>query len=351
VFDPDTASDDYLAGREVFDVSTYDRLTATGARYPFSQALQAANVRSGWLADAKLRSLFLPYTLDSTRGKITASFGINEVGDPSVAPNPSNPDNLPEVATVDPANPDVYTPVNDPDLTGDFWADKFSYINRRFNKATQMWTQDQGANTAGIAGMDVSMLHRFIDLRVTPNADGTPSPLDPQFGFRGAIVPGSETVYGPDQTPGPNYGLTIRYLRVNGTPGPNQYRINYSDMREPDYSVWFSGSALSGFNPNTYNPQNFISAFIQPQFKAGYLQLNSDANAPLAPGAVRVSYRFQFTGDGSSTGNRTDTFAVDYDSRELMSVLLTIRNYPQSNLPNPQSVTLRATAKVRNFIR
>jgi len=43
--------------------------------------------------------------------------------------------------------------------------------------------------------------------------------------------------------------------------------------------------------------------------------------------------------------------AVDYDTRQLMEVLLTVRNYAQTTLPNPQYVTLKATATVRNPIR
>jgi len=191
--------------------------------------------------------------------------------------------------------------------------------------------------------------------------DGTTSPLNPNLGFKVAIVPGSEIVTGPDQNAGPNFGQPVRYVRVSTNPGPNQYRINYTAQPEPgvsnavpDYSLLgLSGTALGGFDPDVYDPQNFTSAIIQPQFKAGYLQLNSDPNTPIPAGNIRVSYRFQFTGAQSSAapGAKTDIFAVDYDSRELMSILLSIRNYPQSNLPNPQNVTLKATAKVRNFIR
>jgi hypothetical protein len=42
---------------------------------------------------------------------------------------------------------------------------------------------------------------------------------------------------------------------------------------------------------------------------------------------------------------------VDYDSSEVMEFVLTIRNYPQSNNPEPQSITLKGTSDVRNFIR
>jgi hypothetical protein len=168
---------------------------------------------------------------------------------------------------------------------------------------------------------------------------------------RARIVPGSEVVYGPDQNPGPNYGRTVRYVRVTGTPGPNEYRINYVDQPEPDYAVAFPGYAVP---PAAYTPSDFMSAVIQPRFKAGYLQLNSDPNVPLPNSQIKVSYRFQFTGaqrNNVAGTAGTDIFAVDYDTRQLISVLLTMRNYPQSNLPNPQTVTLRATATVRNAIR
>ncbi len=178
---------------------------------------------------------------------------------------------------------------------------------------------------------------------MTPNADGTPSPLhpDPAIGFpRASIVPGSEVVIGPDQNPGPHYGQPIRYTRTTGEPGPNQYRINYTDLREPD------DYGLLGLSnpPATYDPNDLVSAVIQPRYKAGYLQLNSDPNVPLPTGNIRVTYRFQFTAPG-------DSVTVDYDSRRIVEILLTMRNFPQTAEPNPQSVTLRATATVRNFLR
>jgi hypothetical protein len=46
-----------------------------------------------------------------------------------------------------------------------------------------------------------------------------------------------------------------------------------------------------------------------------------------------------------------DVLAADYDSRQLMSVLLTIRNYPQTSIPNPQTITLTASATTRNVVR
>jgi hypothetical protein len=179
--------------------------------------------------------------------------------------------------------------------------------------------------------------------------------MDPAAGFgRAKIVPGSETVIGPDQNPGPNYGEPVRYTRTTRAPGPNQYKINYVDLPEPDYSLYGLPNP-----PANYNAADFTSAIFQPRFKVGYIQLNSDPNVPLPSGNIRVYYRFQFTGGisaGSAAGIAAggalqDAVAVDYDSRQLMSVMLTIRNYPQSNIPNPQTVTLSATAKVRNYLR
>jgi hypothetical protein len=109
---------------------------------------------------------------------------------------------------------------------------------------------------------------------------------------------------------------------------------------------------LAGFDPYNYNEQNFVSAVIQPRFKRGYIQLNSDPNVPLPLGQVLVAYRFQFNGAGNrGLGSKEDVFAVDYDTRQLINVLLTIRNYPQSTVSNPQNVTLKSTAAVRNYIR
>ena len=87
-----------------------------------------------------------------------------------------------------------------------------------------------------------------------------------------------------------------------------------------------------------------VNVAIQARYKAGYLQLESDPNLPLPAGRITVRYRFQFTGP-------QDTFAVDLDTREVMQILLTVKNYPQSSAPNAQTVTLKATATLRNALR
>ena len=187
-------------------------------------------------------------------------------------------------------------------------------------------------------------VHRFVYLPTTLQADGTASPLhpDPTIGFaQGRLVLGSEVVYGPDQNPGPNYGSPIRYPRVTRNPGVNQYKVNSVDLPEPDWAAL--GYAAP---PAVFDPTNFVSAVLQPRYKTGYIQLNSDPNVPL-PGnaAISVYYKVQFTRPG-------DTVTVDYDTRQLLTILLTIRNYPQStSFPNPATLTLQGAAPVRNFLR
>lgn len=351
---PGSGYDDSQVGRipgvgvELFDADTYLKGLRSGIRANFSRGILAANSRSGWLTNVGYRTSVLPFVPDMNRGRIIASFGIDEVGSvgaaPSFTPVPLpdpvyNPNNLPGNVTW-PDSSDVLSPINDPNLAGNFYDAAFSSINKKFNK---VWNDHPELHPDNV--------HRFIDLRVTQNSDGSTSPLspDPATGFSSArIVTGSEQVFGPDQMVGPNYGRRIRYTRTTREPGPNQYRINYVDQPEPNY-------ALIGYPnpPVAYDPTNFVSAVIQARYRAGYIQFNSDPNVPL-PGddpsttfneaQILVYYRFQFT-------HPKDVVAVDYDSRQLMSVLLTIKNYPQASLPNPQSVTLKSTAEVRNFLR
>jgi hypothetical protein len=59
---------------------------------------------------------------------------------------------------------------------------------------------------------------------------------------------------------------------------------------------------------------------------------------------MQVFYKFQMT-------HRQDVVAVDYDTREMMTVLLTVRNYPQTSIPTPMTITLRSSSKVRNLLR
>jgi prepilin-type N-terminal cleavage/methylation domain-containing protein len=338
-FDPDSGTTDSQGGIAVFDITEYNRVVSnpTAADIgPFNTAvLPAANT---------VPNLFMAFLPDSALGKVLASFGIDSVRSTDFGtPLPGGAVMNQPVALTGAA----FSPLNEP--LGGTW-DATTNINTRFNR---IW------NDPAYAALKPSSVHRYIDLRVTNQLDGSASPMDPAVGFgRAKIVPGTEVVIGPDQTPGPNYGEPVRYTRTTRAPGPNQYKINYVDLNEPLSYVTTFGQPNP---PAAYTNNDFSSAVLQARFKAGYIQLNSDPNVPLPDGNIRIYYRFQFTG-GRSTGSSVainapnngapqDAVAVDYDTRQLMSVLLTIRNYPQSNIPNPQTVTLSATAKVRNYLR
>jgi prepilin-type N-terminal cleavage/methylation domain-containing protein len=361
--------DDLTGGTPLFSLDTYDSVVSSGGLYPFSQAVALQNLNSSVVA----RQMFVPYSWNRQTGKVIASFGINEVGNISIPPSALNPNNLPTVAT-EGVSGIVYTPSTDPGLTTGVFSDPaFASVNEQFNKIWNDYPQLR------------PNIQRFIDLRVTPNADGTRSPLYPDFvngqvsGLghvvdangntlysRVGIVPGTDEVVGPDQLPGVGYGTAVRYTRVTQNPGPDQYCINYTDLPQPTDATGLNvdyGVAFPDFlNPQpTYTPTDFTTAILQPRYKAGYLQLCSDPNDPLPNGNIQVSYRFQVSGkltgilasSLSATNQATsDSFSIDYDSRQLMDVLLTVRNYPQTTLnPNPQSVTLKSTASVRNYQR
>ncbi|RYG26099.1 prepilin-type N-terminal cleavage/methylation domain-containing protein [bacterium] len=360
----------------LFSNTMYERTIAQGGAYPFTRAALAQNA---WIAEPTMRALFAPFRVITSTGRIITSFPIEEVGVNALTGTPRP--NLPRLL-VGPS----YSPTQATTADAGYASAPYSPVgtgtgaydpNRAYNRAWNAYPQLQ------------SLLQRFIDLRVVANEDGTFSPLNPVpapgevRGFslvpqlskdsggntvnsgalmnRVRIVPGSDEVYGPDQTVAGGYGKIVRYTRVSGNPGPNQYRLVYADLPEPvnenglvDYRVLgIPNDILTGFDPSNYDANHVVSALIQPRFKAGYLQLCSDPNVPVPqspldasgnPMPITVRYRFQFNGP-------SDTFAVDYDTREVMQVLLTIKNYPQSNVPNAQLITLKSTATLRNALR
>jgi prepilin-type N-terminal cleavage/methylation domain-containing protein len=371
------------SGTPFFNISAYERfnrnrMTDPNSRYPFSLALlgpMATGTPS--LAD---QSVFMPFSVNRTTGKLVTSFAISNVGNVGLNPNTGNniyspddqnPGNLPQVCVQGGVNSGwtnltpALTPTTDNVVAGTFsdapyfdtTYNRFN-INRVFNK---IWGDAQAGRNGipsqfGIPGG----AHRFIDLRVVPQGDGTPSPL--LLSNKAQIVPGSEEVFGPDQLPGGNNGMEIRYRRVNKEPGPNEYRINYTNILEPTVA----GYAAMGLPvpPVAYDRTNFVSAVVQPRYKVGYIQLCSQPEVPIpavmqidsrlpgdppgttytVPGRIRVVYKFQYN-------NANDVIRTEYDTRQLMDVLVTIRNYPQSSIPNPQTVTMKASANVRNFTR
>jgi len=324
---------------QLFDNTSYQEAVALNSglpandprHYPFSYALGSV---PAWTGNAALRSQFIAFNPDVRTGQVTASFSITELGDFNVAP-PAGSDNRPQVSV---GAELVWQ--NDPAVAGASdatrWATGgFNTINQRFNVLYKDWD-------SVLPTLDKNQYcKRFAYLPVTPNADGTTCPLDPINGFpRARVVPGSEVVIGPDQNPGPNHGLPTRYSRIaSGDPGVNQYKINYVDQPQPNWGT------LGLSVPATYTSNDPVSALIQTQLKAGYLEFNSDPSLPLPSGNITVLYRFQFN-------EPNDVFAVDYDTRENMNVNLSILAYPNtSSTPDPQQITLRGSAHVGNFKR
>ncbi len=369
-------SNEQTDGTEVFDLTAYDNAKAFDKaqplgtrpahfRYPFTHAMVEANGRSNWLTDVDVRESFVPIVPDRRGGKVLASFGITEVGNGSrVIPiqednrprNGTGQDFLPNLDTSLPGassatrwqNP-LLSPSSPATYDNNGVQDGGSTINQRFNALWQDWNQVMPLGPGGVSILERAReCHRFLDLRFVPTLDGEPSPLHPQFGFpRARIVPGSEVVFGPDQSKGTNRGKLIRYTRANdiNNVGVNQYFLQYVHQAEPDYAtLGFTGIPANINDPTFYDPNLVLSALIQPRYRAGYLKFNSEENQPLPNGNMFVFYRFQFT-------EPNDVLAVDYDSRQKLNIALTIKNFPQSTQPNQQSVTVRGEAAVRNFVR
>ncbi len=369
-----TTGNDLTAGTEIFDVSGYvfahdydrnsplpaDPDTGVGTtglfRYPFSWAVDKAVQRAGGtnlMNSAAMREDFIPAVLDRKQGKIIASFGINEVGTVNALPAGVE-DNRPVADCGDAFPPAQDTLVTSGVPSNQRWAAAdfnpalaSSHINQRFNVLWNDW-QLLAPNFE-----KSQLVRRFVDLRVTPQVDGAPSPLDPRLGFaRARMVPGSEIVIGPDQMPGANYGRPVRYSRVpvSGNVGPNQYFINYVNQREPNWSQLGFTVDPQIYNPTYYDDagtdwsNRFVSQILQPRYRPGYIEFNSMPGEPLPAGRISVFYRFQFT-------ENKDVFELDYDSRQLMNIALTIRNFPQTTAPNQQNVTVRGQANVRNLLR
>lgn len=327
---------------------------STGA-YPFTDSVAPGALTSPWA------ERFIPFSMEERSGKVLTSFDIRDVGSDTAVPLESRvPTTAAGLANGAPGvhvGPDTAyaDDVTSGALAGiDWrnWLDADVGINRRFNKLWDDWatlapTLDKG-----------QYCKRYLDLRIPDQPGGVPSPLDRRdtadggSGFKRAyITPGSEVIVGPDQRPGAGYGRYVRYSRTTQRPvGPNQYYINYVDLPEPDWaSLGFAGA---DYDPAFYDENDFISAVLQPQFRAGYVEFNSRLGEPIpdsdltggVTGNIYATYSFQFT-------EPADVTAVNYDSKSLINIVLTIRNYAQTNAPNPQSITLKGSSEVRNFLR
>jgi hypothetical protein len=188
------------------------------------------------------------------------------------------------------------------------------------------------------------LARRFIDLRNESTFPTTRPNFNPfalvvngfvnPYAF---ITPGSEKIFGPDQRPGPNFARPIRYTRVapGETVGLNQYKINYADTQAPSYQTL--GLPDPGTNAD-------VRAFIEPRFKKGYVEFNSDPNLPLPSGVMQIAFDFQ-------TNLDSDAIVVDYDSNQQIRFDLTVRRFPGATRTPPLQVTVSDVIAVRNFAR
>ncbi len=139
-----------------------------------------------------------------------------------------------------------------------------------------------------------------------------------------SIVPGSERIWGPDQTTPPGVEpRLVPYTRVpwNVTPGPNQYRINYRG---------------TGGN--------------HPTLQTGYVEFWSQWQVPSGTRAdgtpydlLRVTYFIQ-------TNTENDIVKVDYMTRSQYTVAISVKLYDPTT-GDPLLMSLTTQVRVRNLLR
>lgn len=161
------------------------------------------------------------------------------------------------------------------------------------------------------------------------------------------IVPGSETVVGPDMRPGNHYGQPIAYTRAprNTDPrklGPNEYLINYSDIPNANLGIT--------------DPDPRVQAMLRTIQRAGTLIFNSAQEAPGSPHAlpesvdgngnrvcIEVQYQIQ-------NNRASDVVKASYLTRELMTAAVSVKLY-EARSGQPQTATLTQKIRVRNLQR
>ncbi len=139
-----------------------------------------------------------------------------------------------------------------------------------------------------------------------------------------SIVPGSERIWGPDQTTPPGVEpRLVPYTRVpwNVTPGPNQYRINYRGT---------GGS--------------------HPTLQTGYVEFWSLWQVPSGTRAdgtpydlLRVTYFIQ-------TNTESDIVKVDYMTRSQYTLAINVKLYDPTT-GDPLLMSLTTQVRVRNLLR
>ncbi len=161
------------------------------------------------------------------------------------------------------------------------------------------------------------------------------------------IVPGSETVTGPDMRPGPHYGLPITYTRAPRNTdmkdlGPNEYLINYANVPNANMGIT--------------DPDPRVQAMLRTLQRAGTIIFNSADDAPGTPRSIpetvndlgdpifiEVNYKIQ--------NNRpTDVVKASYLTRQMITAAVSVKLYDFKSR-QPQSATLTQKINVRNLQR
>ncbi|MEJ5250410.1 MAG: prepilin-type N-terminal cleavage/methylation domain-containing protein [Armatimonadota bacterium] len=139
-----------------------------------------------------------------------------------------------------------------------------------------------------------------------------------------SIVPGSERIWGPDQTTPPGVEpRLVPYTRVpwNVTPGPNQYRINYRGTN----------------NGHPTLQTGYVEFWPLWQIPSG---TRSDGT-PYDP--LRVTYWIQ-------TNTANDVVKVDYMTRSQYTLAINIKLYDPTT-GDPLLMSLTTQVRVRNLLR
>ncbi len=127
------------------------------------------------------------------------------------------------------------------------------------------------------------------------------------------IIPGSVHVWGPDWTPGPNYGSRVQYLRVASLmddPEGNQFSVNY--------------------------------ATGEVRFDSSYSR-----DMPQNGDGVEISCRIQT--NQSYDAKSGDIMSADYVTKNILSVQINYRIF--NDRGKPQQMALTNNVLVRNFRR
>lgn len=161
------------------------------------------------------------------------------------------------------------------------------------------------------------------------------------------IVPGSETVVGPDMRPGPHYGQPITYTRAPRYTdpkrlGPNEYLINYANIANANLSIT--------------DPDPRVQAMLRTIQRAGTIIFNSADDAAGTPNSlpesvdgsgnpvfIEVTYQIQ-------NNRSSDVVKASYLTRQLMTAAVSVKLY-DFNSGQPQSATLTQKIRVRNLQR